>query len=669
MVQNDRPAEDVAAPSEKEVQEIAAKFDKGSSTRQFTGIPSYLITGLFLLFAAFVFAATLFIPLAEQVRRTIFLGLLIFPGFMLYPIRKGMTSRVNYVPWYDWVFAIVGSASFFYYAFNFQDLVRRAVMITPLDIAVGVIGIILVFELCRRVVGLPILVVAGGFIVFAFQDQLSFPGMTFHSALRRIVHELFYTTNGVIGVPTGVVATFVVLFVFLAAFLEKSGIANFFIDMANSITGAFVGGPAKVSVVASAFLALISGSSVANTVSSGPVTIPVMKKAGYKPEFAAAVEASASTGGQIMPPILGAAAFLMAEMTGIPYATIALAALFPAVLYFIGVFLNVHFEAKRLGLKGLPKETLPRFLPLFIAKGYLFLPIVVLVVMMARGFTPSRAAIFAIGGCLVLSFIRKETRFTPKRLVEALVAGSRNTLSIAMACAVAGCIVGIVGLTGIGQMLVGALAQIVRHPFLLATGTSLFVALFLTMIACIIVGLGMPTTAKYAIMATVTAPMVLRAGMELGMEIPMLAVHMFVFYYGILADVTPPVALASFAASAIAKCDPIKTSLLGTRLALTAFIIPYIFVFSPEILMIGNPSALSVIQKVITALIGMFAFGAGLSGYMLTTLRIPVRIIAVIAGIMCLNPNTTTDIIGIAVIALIFVTQVFQAKREKLAVS
>ncbi|MCL1994134.1 MAG: TRAP transporter permease [Spirochaetes bacterium] len=640
--------------SEKEQQEIKAKFDKESRTRQFTGIPNYLITGLLLVFAVYVFATTLFFPLPEQIRRTVFIGLLMIPGFLIYPMRKGQ-QRVNYVPWYDFVLAALGAGAFFYFAANFHALVQRSIMINQTDMIVGAVGIIVLFELCRRIVGIPILVVAGGFIAYAFYAGFS---------LRRVIHHLFYTTDGIIGTPIAVVATFVVLFVFLAAFLEKSGIAHFFIDMANSVTGAYSGGPAKVAVVASAFLATISGSSVANTVSSGAVTIPVMKKAGYKPHFAGAVEASASSGGQIMPPILGAAAFLMAEITGIPYTQIALAALFPAALYFVGVFLNVHFEAKRLGLAGLPKESLPKFWPLFIGKGYLFLPIVILIVMMAQGFTPSRAAIFGILGCFVLSFIRKDTRFTPGRFVDALTAGSRNTMSIAMACAVAGCIVGIVSLTGIGQQLVGAMAVLVRHPFLLATGTSLFVALFLTMIACIVVGLGMPTTAKYVIMATVTAPMVLRAGAELGIDVPILAVHMFVFYYGVLSDVTPPVALASYAAASIAKSDPMKTSLVGTKLAATAFIIPYVFVFSPAILLIGY-SPFLIAHVLITAFIGMFGFGAGLAGYMLRPMNLPTRALAIGGFLLCLSASLLVSLVGIGMIGIVFATQLITVRKEK----
>ena len=644
------------AVSQKETDEIKAKFDRESRTRVFTGIPGYIITGLLLLFSAYVFWVTLIGNLPEQVRRTVFLGIMIFIGYLLFPMKRA-GNRVNYIPWYDIVFAIVGSSCFFYYSINFQTIIMRAIMLTQTDIYIGVVGIILLFELCRRVVGIPILCVAGGFISYAFISGYS---------LRRVVHQLYYTLDGIIGTPIGVCSTFVVLFVFLASFLEKSGIASFFIDLANSLTGFFAGGPAKVAVIASAMLALISGSSVANVVGSGPVTIPTMKRIGYKPHFAAAVEASASTGGQIMPPIMGAAAFIMAEMTGIPYTTIALSALFPAVLYFIGIFLNVHFEAKRLGLMGLPRDQLPRFLPLFIAKGFLFLPLVILVVMMAIGFTPAFAACIGIAGTIVISFIRKDTRFTPGRFVEALANGSRNSLSIAMACAVAGCVVGIVTLTGIGQLMLSKLVGVVNFPFFVNTGTSLVVALVLSMLTCLVVGMGIPTTANYVIMATITAPMVIKAGEVTGIAVPLLSAHMFVFYYGLLADVTPPVALASYAASAIARCDPLRTAVKGTQLAFTAFLIPYVFVLSPELLMIGV-TPWHLVLVVVTAICGMFSLGGGLVGYMLIPLNAFWRLLSIAAGVLCIVPKIRPTLVGLGLMAVIILWQVFRMRKDKAA--
>jgi len=640
--------------SQKETDELLAKFDRESNVRRFSGVRGYIVTGLLVLFAAYTFWVTLIGNLPEQVRRCVFVGSLIFLGYLLYPLRKDMTKRENHIAWYDIVLGCIGAIAFFYYVVNFRAIIDRATRLTPTDITMGIIGIIILAELCRRVVGLPILVVAGGFVAYAFLSGYS---------LRRIVHQLFYTTEGVIGTPIGVCSTFIVLFIFLAAFLEKSGIANFFIDLANSVAGFTAGGPAKVAVIASALFGMISGSSVANTVGSGSVTIPTMKRTGYKPEFAAAVEASASTGGQIMPPIMGAAAFLMAELTGTPYATIAVAAILPAVLYFTGIFLMVHFEAKKLGLRGLPKESIPHFGRLLITRGFLFVPIIALIGMMTLGFTPAFAACFGILAAFLVSFIRKETRFTGATLVEALAGGSRNTIGVAVACAIAGIIVGIVTLTGIGQTLIGALISVVNNPFFLSTGTSLLVALFITMIACLILGMGVPTTANYVIMATITAPMVLRTGRELGIVVPMIAAHMFVFYFGIIADITPPVALAAYAGSAIAKSDPIKTGLTASRLAITAFIIPYIFVFNPTMLWVGA-SPLNVIQIIITSFIGMFGLAAGIEGFMLKKVLVPLRFAAIIGGLMAIDPGYVTDIIGFVLIGLVFVLQLISVKQK-----
>ncbi|GAB6393500.1 MAG: C4-dicarboxylate ABC transporter [Treponematales bacterium] len=624
---------EIPVMSQEETDRLIAQFDRESNVRRFTGVPGVIIKGLLTGFTLYVFWVTLFASIPEQVRRSAFLGILVFSGYLLYPVRRGMTAQVNRVAFYDIILGALGAACFFYYVINFTAVVQRAALLSPLDVAVAVTGILILAELCRRVVGVPILVVAGGFITYAFVSGYS---------LRRVAHQLFYTTDGVIGTPIGVCSTFIVLFIFLASFLERSGIASFFIDLANSVAGFASGGPAKVAVIASALEGMYSGSSVANTVGSGSVTIPVMKKTGYRPEFAAAVEAAASTGGQIMPPIMGAAAFLMAELTGIPYPVIAVSAILPALLYFTGIFLMIHFEAKKLGLKGLPKESIPRFGKLLFTKGYLFLPVIILVALMSAGFTPAYAACFAILAAAVVSFFRKDTRFTPASFTDALSNGARNTIGVAMACAIAGIVVGIVSLTGLGQILISFLLQVAQN--------SLFLALFLTMIACLILGMGIPTTANYVIMATITAPIVVRMG------VPVMAAHMFVFYFGIVADITPPVALAAYAGAAIAKANPIKTGVTATRLAITAFIIPYIFVFSPSMLFIDT-TPLEVARIVITSCLGMFGLSIGLEGYMRRRIPIPLRLLAVSGGLMLIHPGPASDLAGLLLIALVTAAQ------------
>ncbi|MBS7316025.1 MAG: TRAP transporter permease [Clostridiaceae bacterium] len=630
---------ELAAEERVNADELMAEFDRESNTRHFEGLPLYLVKGLLALFVVMVLTMTLFVTPPEQVRRSLFIGYIILMGFILFPVRKKSPKIVNHVPWYDIVFAIVGFGCYLYYVINFEAIVNKAINISTLDMVIALIGILLLAEICRRVVGFPILVVAGAFIVYAFARGYS---------LKRIVHQLFFTTDGVLGTPLGVCATFIVLFIILGSFLEKTGIGAFFIDLANSVAGFASGGPAKVAVISSALEGMYSGSSVANTVGSGSVTIPVMKKTGYKPEFAAAVEAAASTGGQIMPPIMGAAAFLMAEMTNTPYATIAVSAILPAVLYFVGIFMMIHFEAKKLGLKGLPKESIPNFFKLFLRKGYLFLPIVVLVVLMSLGKTPAFSACYAILAAIVISFFSKETRMSPATFVEAVEGGAKNTIGVAVACAIAGIIVGIVTLTGLGQDLINVLMSV-------ANNSKLF-ALFLTMIACIVLGMGVPTTANYVIMATITAPIVIKMG------VPVLAAHMFVFYFGIVADITPPVALAAYAGAAIAKSNPLKTGINATRLAITAFIVPYIFALNPAMLFIDT-TPLAVVQIILTSLIGIFAISAGMEGYMFTKMRWWEILPSIAGGLLLIEPNLVTDLIGLVLIALTLVVQILKKRK------
>ena len=627
------------------VDEVMAEYDRESNTRHYSGVPREIVRYFLAGFSLFIFYMNLISAWPEQIRRASFVGLIIFMAFMLYPARKKSAKLQNFVPWYDILLGVIGTGSFFYYVFNFSTMAQKATRITSLDVIIGIIGILIIAEVCRRVVGLPILVVATAFIVYAFASGYS---------INRIVYTLFYTLDGVIGTPIGVCSTFIVLFIILGSFLEKTNIGTFFIDIANSIAGFSSGGPAKVAVISSALEGMYSGSSVANTVGSGSVTIPVMKKTGYDRDFAAAVEAAASTGGQIMPPIMGAAAFLMAEMTEMPYSTIAVAAIFPAVLYFAGIFLMVHFEARKLGLKGLPKEQIPNFFKLFLKKGYLFIPIVVLIATMSVGYTASRAACLAILASIIVSMFRKDTRLTPKTFVESLENGAKNTIGVAAACAIAGIIVGIVSLTGIGLKLADGL--------LMLSGGIDIIALFLTMIACIVLGMGVPTTANYVIMATITAPIILK----LIPETPVLAAHMFVFYFGIVADITPPVALAAYAGAAISGGNPIRTGVIATRLAITAFIIPYIFVLNPAMLLI-NTSVFNVIQIVITSSIGMFAIAGGLEGYMKKKLPWWQRIIAITGGLGMIDPNLTTDFFGLLLILIVVVFQyVIKDKTQEL---
>ena len=636
-----------------DVDKIMADFDKESNTRHFSGIFQKIIKGAMVLFSLYVMLDGWTGTMEERQKMAWFIGIIVMFAFIIFPSHKKEKKRMNHVPFYDLIFAALGSGAFFYYAINCQAIVDRASRINEIDIAVAIIGILLLFEACRRVVGLPIVCVSAAFIAYAFF-------VVNRNPLRIITYKLFYTTEGIAGTPLNVCASFIVLFIIFASFLEQSGIGAFFVDLANSIAGKSIGGPAKVAVISSAMEGMYSGSSVANTVGSGSVTIPTMKRCGYKPEFAAAVEAAASTGGQIMPPIMGAAAFLMTEYTGLPYAQIAIAAILPAVLYFTGIFMMIHFEAKKLGLKGLPKEAIPNFFKLLLTKGYLLLPVVALVVAMNH-FSPAKAAILAIlvaiGVKLIESIIKsithKKFEFDISLYINSLANGTKNAIGVALACAVAGCISAMVQQTGLANVLsslVQSASQI--HPIF---------ALALTMIMCIVLGMGVPTTANYVIMASMVAPILMSS-----LSLPVLAAHMFVFYFGIVADITPPVALAAYAGSAIAKSNPLKTGVTATRLAITAFIVPYIFAFSPEMLIIGSDKPwYEIVLLVITALCGIYIISAGMEGYMFKHMSWLERILALVGGLCMVIPGIATDAIGLALIILVFVIQKIGAKKEQ----
>lgn len=625
----------------EDVARIMKKYDRESNTRPWSGAFERAIQLLLAAFSIFCIYMNLFAVWDERVRRPLFLGFVVILVFLLFPAKKtgGAPQRVNHMPFCDILLAALGSGSFFYFVINNRAIINHATRISQTEVILGIIGILILAECCRRVTGLPILLVAGFFVLYAF---------VMGASLRKVVYNLFYTTTGVIGTPVGVCSTYIVLFVIFGAFLEATGISDFFISCANSAAGSATGGPAKVAVISSALCGMVSGSSVGNTVTTGSVTIPMMKKTGYPGEFAGAVEAAASTGGQIMPPIMGAAAFLMAEMIGVPYSSIVVRAVLPAVLYFAGIFLMVHLRAKRLRLKGVPREELPKIRTL-LPKSYLLLPLAALVYLITAGYTMSRSAIIATLLCIAVSLFDRERRMTPVRMMRALETGARNTLSIAVACGIAGIIAGVVTMTGLGQVFISAIVGI-SHG-------NMLIALVLTMLCCIILGMGVPTTATYIIMATTCAPI-----LTTGMGLNSISANMFVFYFGIVADITPPVALAAYAGSAIAKSDPMKTALNATKLAIAAFLIPYIFCLNPSMLLIDTTVA-EFIQIIITSFIGMYAIAAALEGYLLRPLHPLLRTICALAGLMMLYPGMLTDMAGIIVVGLIFASEYLQSRR------
>ena len=648
---NTAPAVDTSTGTAEDVEAIMKKYDRESNTRIWEGVPKKVVRYLLAAFALLMVYMNLFANWDERVRRSLFVGIVIILSFLVYPAKKGSTKK-NHIPIYDIVLMVLGAGAYFYFVINFKTIIGHATRISQLEVIVGIIGILVLAETCRRVVGIPILCVATVFIGYAFYSGLG-AGRAFPQVLKSIVYNLFYTTSGVIGTPIGVCSTYIALFILFGAFLEATGISEFFIQLANSLAGASTGGPAKVAVISSALCGMVSGSSVGNTVTTGSVTIPLMKKTGYKGEFAGAVEAAASTGGQIMPPIMGAAAFLMAEMVGVQYSEIAMRAIFPALLYFTGIFITVHLQAKRLGLKGIAKEDLPKFVPLFIRQGYLLIPLVALVAMVMMGYTMSRSAVIATLLAILVSIPNKSTRMNPTRFVNALETGGKNTLSVAVACGIAGIIAGVVTMTGLGQILISAIVSV--------AGDRVIIALFLTMLTCIVLGMGVPTTANYIIMATTCAPILVN-----GMGINKIAANMFVFYFGIVADITPPVALAAYAGSAIAKSNPMKTALNASRLAIAAFIVPYIFAFNPAMLFI-DADVVQVVIIIVTSLVGLTGVAGGLEGYMVTNMNPIQRILAVVGGLCLIIPGTVTDLAGIAIVGASVVWQLADKKKRAAA--
>jgi TRAP transporter 4TM/12TM fusion protein len=617
--------------TDEEITAILKKVDKESTFRKLSGFSYRLVFWIAVGWSCFQLYTALFGMLAAQLQRSIHLSFAFVILFLLYPFRT--SSTVNKLKWNDFLFTGFAGLVGLYLTLNYTRLMEAGGDYAQIDYIFGGFGTLLTLEAARRVVGIPIVVIAGTFLLYAYFGPY-FPGFLAHRgySIERIVSHMYFTTEGILGIPLGVSATFIFLFILFGAFLEKTGIGKLFIDIANAIAGWASGGPAKVAVITSALEGTVSGSSVANTVGSGSFTIPMMKKLGYRPEFAGAVEAAASTGGQIMPPIMGAAAFLMAEFIGMPYIEIAKAAAIPACLYFLGILIEVHFEAKRCNLRGLNRDELPRFLTVLKERGQLFIPLIAIIYVLTEGFTPTYAALTGLGLSILAGALRKDTRMGLWDIINALEAGARGALGVAIACATAGIIVGVVTLTGLGLKFANGLIDL--------AGGNMFFTLFFTMIASLILGMGAPTTANYVITSTMAAPALVQLG------VPMLAAHMFVFYFGIIADITPPVALAAYAGSGIAKSDPFKTGVIASKLAVGAFIVPYIFVYAPAMLLIGT-TPLGLLQNLITACGGMFGVGAAMIGFCLAPMNWAERVLFAVAGLMLIDPGTLTDVIGL----------------------
>jgi TRAP transporter 4TM/12TM fusion protein len=659
MVENNeiKPQEEILDSSAAEkasetidVEKILEKYDRESASRTLSTFWQNVVRFVCIAFSLFQLYTAAFGVFEAQIQRAIHLGFALVLVYLLYPAR--LSKRKEGVKWLDILFALLGLAVGAYVVVEYTDLMMRAGLPTTGDIVFGAVCILLVLEASRRVVGIPITIVAMFFLAYAYWGPY-FPGMFAHRGFSytRIITHMYVTTEGILGMPVGVAATFVYMFILFGAFLHKTGLGKFFIDLALAATGHRIGGPAKVAVLASGFFGTISGSSVANTVTTGTFTIPLMKSIGYKPEFAGAVEAAASTGGQLMPPIMGAAAFVMSQFIGIAYIEIAIAAALPALLYYLAVGFMVHMEAKRLGLQGIPKNRLPNLKKVLSEGWHLLIPLFVIVYLLVQGYTPLRAALVCIVVTVAIAMMKKSTRLNVKDILDALESGARSAIGVSAACACAGIIIGVVTLTGVGLK--------IANGIVVLSGGSFFLTLFLTMIASIILGMGLPTTAKYIVLASMAAPAIMKFG------VPIMAAHLFIFYFGIVADLTPPVALVSYAAAGIAQSNPMKTGFTGLRLAMAGFLIPYIFVYNPGILLIDT-TPLDVVLIAATSILGAFSLALAGSGFWMRPLNIIERLVLFGSAISLIFPGTLTDIGGAVVLAGIWFLQKQGLKRDAL---
>ena len=647
------------------VDELMEQYDlETSKLRKLTGKVALFITIVAILMSAFHLFTAWHGTLLAMKQRSLHLIFAFTLGFALYPgFKKSSKDKIDIT---DWLLIILSVGVWGYIFFNVEAIALKGGQMSTTDMVLGVLSVLLTLEVTRRVVGPELPIVTIVFLLFAYFGR-HMPGIFAHRGFNvtRIVSHMYMTTEGIMGTPLGVSSTFVFMFILFGSFLDKTGVGEFFIDFAYALTGSTRSGPAMTSVLSSGLMGSISGSSVANTVTTGAFTIPLMKSVGYKPHYAGAVEATASTGGQIMPPVMGAAAFIMADFTGFPYISIVKAAIIPAVLYYIAVGTMVHLEACKLGLKGMPRESLPKVSNILKKQGYLTLPLIAIIFMLVKQYPPTMAALTGIViGVIVamtVSLIKKDNSFTPKDILGAMEAGAKGAVGVACACACAGMIVGVVTLTGFGLKIAEVIVQIAQG--------RLIPTLLLTMISSIILGMGLPTTAKYIVLATMAVPAITKLGVNL------MSAHLFILYFGVVADVTPPVALAAYAGAGIAGANSMKTGFQAFKLAIGAFIIPYIFVINPHLIMVDSIVGTTVnwlpvtaaLPTIVTALIGTICLAGTVESYLFGNLRIWQRIILLLAAFALLDPKLLTDAIGLAALAFIFVTQKMLNKNKPAA--
>ncbi len=622
--------------------ELLEEYDPTRNYRHYTGIMAIIITIIAVSLSLFHLYTAGFGILLALKQRAVHLGFIFTLIFLLYPFKPSFKNN-KFVLMFDMVLAFLSIVISGYIIINYRELVARAGIYTELDHIIAIIAILVVLEGTRRVIGWELPLISSLFLIYSHFGQ-QMPGVLAHRGYSwsRIASHMYFTTEGIFGIPLGVSATYIFLFLLLGAFAKRTGLGDLFIDLAMAVTGRTTGGPAKAAVVSSGLMGSISGSSVANTVTTGSFTIPLMKNVGYSPRFAAAVEAAASTGGQIMPPIMGAAAFIMAEFIGVRYVDIAKAAILPALLYYIAVGLMVHFEAKKSGLSGLSADETPKIIDVIKTRGHMILPLIVIFYYLFRGYTPLKAAYVGILLSFALSYLKKDTRMNLKEIIITLKEGAESALGVAAACACVGFIVGATTLTGLGL-------KFTSITVALAQG-NLFLALVFTMIACTILGTGLPTTATYIVLATMAAPALTHLG------VPILAAHLFVLYFGVVADLTPPAALAAYAGAGIAGSNPLKTGLTAVKLAVAGFVVPFIFAYSPALLLLDS-SVGQIILITVSSILGVLALAAGVLGYLVREANVIERVLLSVSAIFLLIPGWQTDIIGLVLFGIAWFLQ------------
>lgn len=651
--------------SDQTIQEFVQEAEYGA--RKMRGATLWIAGAIAVGMSLFQFYTAGVRVLPAEQQRSIHLTFVMLLCFLYYPLSR--RAPRDHVPWYDWPLALLAASSVAYTFAFFEQIARRVGNPTRLDILFGILAILFVLEVARRVIGIALPLLSLAFIAYALlgpymPDLIQHRGYT----LRRVLDQLYMTMEGIYGVPIGVSATFVFAFVLFGAVLERIGAGQYLIDLAFAMLGHFRGGPAKAAVVSSGVFGLVSGSSIANVVTTGTFTIPLMKKVGFRPEMAGAVESAASTHGQLMPPVMGAAAFVMAEFTGIPYVKIALAAFIPAFISYVGLFAAVHLEAVKYGLQGIPRDQLPRFWPTFVGGLHYLLSIGVLIYYLIWELASPMTSAFNATVVAMLTHLAKEawtalrrepglravgraSARTGQQIVLAFEGAARNMVGIAAACACAGIIIGMTTLTGLGLRLSEVIVTL--------AGGSLFLTLVLSMVASIVLGMGIPTTPTYIMMAALTAPAILAVSQQHGLAISILAAHLFVFYYGIVADDTPPVGVAAYAGAGLAGADPWKTGLNAFKLELRTFLLPFMFIYNPILLGQGVTwaNAYELVWATLTGCLGMYAFSVVIQGQFLLPTRWWEWVLMLATSLLLIKPGLATDLVGFALFGLVLVSQ------------